>query len=190
MKSNICSHAAKRIKTLLGKESCRFSLSSTKSQQSLSPAHKCDQIRLSQIISQIDRLCSVEPSIKEVAEKQRQVAFSSCDPLTLLNQEVMMTQCCVNQKYMHCSLLLEGKSLHAALLGRNIQCGFREYFFAFKWLKMMGLRMRALHASIHAKKYQIAVLKEEANEEKLPLLELPIKTEERHFLMGHTIKRP
>jgi hypothetical protein len=190
MQSNICSHAAKRIKTLLRQESGRFSLSSTKNQQSLPRVYKCDQIRLSQIISQIDRLCCIEPSIKEIAEKQRQVAFSSCDPLTLLNQEVMMTQCCVNQKYMHCSLLIEEKSLHAALLGRNIQCGFREYFFFFKWLKMMGQRMRSLHASIHVKKYQIDVLKEEAFEENFTLLELPIKREERHFLMGHTIKRP
>lgn len=189
MKSNICNHAAKRIRTLLRKEAGRFSLSSTKSQQSLSRAHKCDQIRLLQIISQLDRLCCVEASIKETVEKQRQVACSSFDPLTLLNQEVMMTQCCVNQKYIHCSLALEGKPLHPVLVGRNIQFGFREYFFAFKWLKMMGQRMRALQASIQAKKYQVAVLKEEAIEEEMPLLEVPIKMEERHFLMGHTIKR-
>lgn len=181
MKSSVCSHSAKRIKTLMGKE-VRFSLSLPKTE--LAQAHKCDQIKLLQIV---DRLWDSDTPRKDTA-KQRRVALSTDDPLTLLNQTVLMTQCSVNQKYHHCRLLPEGQLLHAALFNRNIRCGFREYFFAFKWLKMMNQKMRALHASIHAKKYQIAVLKDDVPEEKVPLLGLPIKMEERHFRMGHTIK--
>jgi hypothetical protein len=42
----------------------------------------------------------------------------------------------------------------------------------------------------NARKYQIAILKDENSEEGInkPINWTPIKMEERHFFMGHTIK--
>lgn len=165
----------------MGKEA-RFSLSPPKTE--LAQAHKCDRIKVPQLV---DRFWASDLPCKDSA-KQRNVALSTDDPLTVFNQEALMTQCCVNQKYHHCRLMPEEHSAQSALFSRNIRCGFREYFFAFKWLKTMNQKMQALHASIHAKQYQIAILKEDVSEEKMPLLGLPIKMEERHFRMGHTIK--
>jgi hypothetical protein len=52
----------------------------------------------------------------------------------------------------------------------------------------------ASHVYFNVKKYQIAVLKDENSEDKSkeikPIDWMPVKTEERHFLMGHTIKHP
>ncbi len=48
----------------------------------------------------------------------------------------------------------------------------------------------ANHVIPNARKYQIAILKDENSEEGInrPINWTPIKMEERHFFMGHTIK--
>ena len=102
--------------------------------------------------------------------------------LTRMHQEVLMTQCSVNQKYMHCCVHQEMRN-PVLLHQRVIQQGFREYFFAYKQFKSLSN-----HPIFHAKKHQIALLEDE--KEQWPKDFLPIKQEERHFRMGHTIKHP
>ncbi|HEY2810279.1 MAG TPA: hypothetical protein VGJ00_02670 [Rhabdochlamydiaceae bacterium] len=194
--SNICRHSAKRIKTFFNQEKDQL-LSPTQARPHPFPQeHKCDYIKLPQFISHMDRANIQEHGTaklkcKEFHEKQRLINLSRCGgfPLNPQDQEAVSTQCCVNQKHVNHFFLMEGKNAHDTFSRRSIRRGFREYLLASKQFKSM-----ASHVYFNVKKYQIAVLKDENSEDKSkeikPIDWMPVKTEERHFLMGHTIKHP
>jgi hypothetical protein len=178
---SVCKHSAKRIESLLGKSgNLLLSVRPLSSQARLDKEHKCDQVKLPQIISQMDRLSTAKPATEKPFRKQRKMHLPHAT-LTSVHQEVVMTQCCVNQKYRHYCIHQEMNN-SALLYNRIIQHGFREYFFAYKQFKNL-----AMQTILHAKKYQIDLLKDEKPEE-WPKDLHPIKTEERHFRIGHTIK--
>jgi len=140
----------------------------------------------------MDKLCVQEFEVsklkcKEFQDKQRLINLPSCNgvPMNTLDQGAVSTQCCVNQKHVNHFFLFEGKNSQDILSRRHIQRRFREYLLASKQLKNM-----ANHVIPNARKYQIAILKDENSEEGInrPINWTPIKMEERHFFMGHTIK--
>ena len=178
---HVCRRSATRIKSLLGSNTSRLlSLPPLTSEMRLCKKHKCDAVKLPQIISQMSRLHTKTARDKKPPSKQREIHLP--DPfLTRVHQEVLMTQCSVNQKYMHQCLEQEAKN-PALLQQRSVQCGFREYFFAYKRFKELEQQ-----TIVRAKKYQIDLLKDEHPEE-WPKDLHPVKTEERHFRIAHTIK--
>jgi hypothetical protein len=191
---NVCKHSAKRIKNLLDKSKNQLLPTSSVEppKKSNFPVNrKCDHIKLSQIISHMDRLCVQEFEVsklrcKEFQDKQRLINLSHCSgvPMNTLDHGAVTTQCCVNQKHVNHFFLQEGKNPHDIFSRRHIQRRFREYLLASRQLKSMN------HAIPNARKYQIAILKDESPEEGAnhPIDWTPIKTEERLFHMGHTIK--
>jgi hypothetical protein len=194
---NICRYSAKRIKNLLNtsKNQLLSHSSSLQERNDTFPAtHKCDHIKLSQILGALDKFCVQELQVSklkcpEFLDKQRSIQVPNCNgvPLTALDQNAVSTQCCINQKHVNHFFLFEGKNGRDPLSGRHIQRRFREYLLAYKQLKNISQQ-----ASPNARKYQIALLKDENVEEAaLPPIDwIPIKMEERHFLMGYTIKHP
>jgi hypothetical protein len=192
---NVCRHSAKRIKNLLDKSKNQL-LSYTPAEESKKSdfpvTHKCDHIKLSQTLLHMDKLCTQEfetskLKCKEFQDKQRTINLSHCSgvPMNTLDHGAVSTQCCVNQKHVNHFFLFEAKRPDDILSRRHIQRGFREYLLASRQFKSM-----ATHAIPNARKYQIAILKDENAEEKQipPIDWMPIKMEERLFLMGHTVK--
>jgi len=194
-RSNVCRHSAKRIKTLLDKSKNQllsYALNEPAKQDDFPVTHKCDHIKLSQILTAMDKLCGQEFQIsklkcKELLDKQRMINLPICNgvPLTSLDHGAVSTQCCVNQKHVNHFFLFEGKHPQDLLSRRHVHRRFREYLLACRQLKNIA------HQAIpNARKYQIAILKDENPDEGItrPIDWMPIKMEERHFLMGHTIK--
>ena len=191
---NVCRHSAKRIKTLLDKSKNQLLSYAPHEQfkENFPVTHKCDHIKLSQIFLAMDKLCAQELQISklpctEFLEKQRLVNLPRCNgvPLTRLDQGVVSTQCCVNQKHVNHFFLFDGKNPQDLLAGRHVQRRFREYILASRQLKNIAIQVIP-----NARKYQIALLKDENPDEggNRPMDWMPIKTEERHFRIGHTIK--
>lgn len=191
---NVCRHSAKRIKNLLDHSKAKllsYASTDVAKKSDFPITHKCDHIKLSQLLSHIDRLSVQEFEVaklkcKEFHDKQRQINLPRCSgvPLTTLDHGAVTTQCCINQKHVNHFFLFEKKNSRDLLSQRYVQRGFREYLLASRQFKSMN------HAIPNARKYQIAVLKDENSEEAAnrPIDWTPIKMEERHFLMGHTIK--
>ena len=104
------------------------------------------------------------------------------------NLNIITQQRCANPKDISHFFPVICKYLYTALTGRINFCQFREYFFAVKF-KHLASQSRLPNP----KKYQIDLLKEQPEME--GFLEssqdwMPLKMEERHFLMGHTMKSP
>lgn len=186
----LCGHSAKRIKKLLDEEKSRL-LSNISSEfvkdDPFQSTHKHDYIKVSQINSHMDRLSTQEYEVEKLKCKDLQKKQTLID-LTNgsghpLDEEAAMTQCCVNQKHIN-SFFLNKKSPDF-LTGRDVRRCFKAYSLAFKKLKNMSN-----YCFNSVKKYQIALL-EENTDTKLkkdrPIDWMPLKMEERHFLMGHTV---
>src|ERR1700730_7407501 len=116
---NICRHSAKRIKNLLDKNRLLPSSLEQPKKSSFPVNHKCDYIKLSQILSHMDKLSIQESEVskfkcKEFQDKQRQIHIPNCSgvPMTTLDHGAVNTQCCVNQKHVNYFFLFEGKKPH------------------------------------------------------------------------------
>ncbi len=193
--SNVCKHSAKRIKILLDKSQLlSYALSKSAKQEDFPATHKCDHIKLSQILAAMDKLCSQDFQVSnlnchEFLDKQRMSSLPMCNgvPLTSLDHGAVSTQCCVNQKHVNYFFLFKSNDPQDLLSQRHVQRRFREYLLACKQLKNI------VHQAVpNARKYQIALLKDENSEEGTvkSIDWMPVKMEERHFRMGHTIKHP
>lgn len=191
--TNICRHSAKRIKNLLDKSKNKLLSSSSPQKRDFPIHHKCNHIKISQILAYMDKVWQQEPdklTCKEFQDKQRSIHVPNyaAVPTNVLDHGLISTQCCVNQKHVNHFFLLEGKNSQELLSRRHFQMRFREYILACRELKKMPTQDIP-----NARKYQIAILKDENLEENVPSRPtdwMPIKMEERHFLMGHTIKHP
>lgn len=192
---NICRHSAKRIKNYLNRSKNQLLIPSQSPPQTngFTLHHKCDYIKLTQILSHMDKLSIQEFEVskfksKEFQEKQLEIHIPSCTgvPMTTLDQGIVSTQCCINQKHVNHFFLSEGKKPQDLFGRRDIQRRLREYLLAIRQLKSMT------HTVPNTRKYQIDILIDENPEERMnrPIDWTPLKMEERHFRIGHTIKHP
>ncbi len=178
MKNILCNRSAELVKSYLNNHHTTFLILSKDSDTI--PAGKCNRVRTPQISSQMGRLALMKNSPRN----QRTIS-ATCYSKSTLNQDVAVTNCCINQKKRIDPFFTLNGERQAILFSGRFSCQrFREYLLVYRQIKNMKLNRHS-----NPLQYQITLLKDPKKPTDTPPLEWTIPhKEERHFCIAHTIK--